>query len=405
MESHSLFEVNEYVKRVLALNFAEPIWINCEISQIKEVRGNYYLELVEQNESEEVIAQASAVIWYKSFLFLKAKLGDLLPSILAIGTHIKLKARIEFNERYGYKINIEDVDPTYTIGQLELNRIKLIERLKNERLWQVNKSLNLPTVIQRVAVISSLNAAGYIDFVQQLHTNSYGYHYDITLFEAAMQGQNTERETCSALENIFSKKAQFDAIFIIRGGGSKIDLSYFDNFNIAAKIAKSPLCVIAGIGHEIDLSVTDMVAKLSLKTPTACATMLIDHMLQYESQVQDYQAKIETIANLTIERQSNILEYALELLRSKPFELITNLLLDCDKIQNDIKTHTDYIFKLEGLKCDHILELIKSHDPISVLKKGFSLVRQNGVVVSKKSKFVEGASLEIEFQDGKITLN
>lgn len=403
MESHSLFEVNEYVKRVLALNFPEPIWINCEISQIKEVRGNYYLELVEQNENEEVIAQASAVIWYKSFLFLKAKLGDLLPSILALGTHIKLKARIEFSERYGYKINIEDVDPTYTIGKLEMNRLKLIERLKNEGLWQVNKSLNLPTIIQRVAVISSSNAAGYIDFVQQLKGNSFGYQYEISLFEAAMQGQNTERETCAALESIFSRKLEFDAIFIIRGGGSKIDLSYFDNFNIASKIAKSPLCVIAGIGHEIDLSVTDMVSKLSLKTPTACASMIIDHMLQYESLVIEYQAKIEVIANLTIERQSSILDYALEVIKSKPNEIFINLNLQFEKIQSDIKTHLDYIFKLEGIKCDHIVELIASHDPISVLKKGFSLIRQNGKVVSKKTKLTTGASLEIEFQDGKVT--
>lgn len=405
MESHSLFEVNEYVKRVFALNFAEPIWINCEISQIKEVRGNYYLELVEQNDNEEVIAQASAVIWYKSFLFIKAKLGELLPSILSIGTHIKLKARVEFNERYGYKINIEDVDPTYTIGQLELNRIKLIERLKGEGLWQINRSLNLPTVIQRIGVISSSNAAGYIDFVEQLKSNAYGYQFQITLFEAAMQGQNTERETCSALDLIFERKDLFDAIFIIRGGGSKIDLSYFDNFNIAAKIAKSPLCVIAGIGHEIDLSVTDMVSKLSLKTPTACASMVIDQMVFYESQIQEYLSKVETITNLTIERQSNTLQYTMDVLKTKPQEIISNAIIECSNIENEVKTHSDYIFKLEGLKCDHIIDLILSHDPIFVLKKGYSLVRQNGLVVSRKSKLEEGVSLEIEFQDGKVILN
>ena len=304
-----------------------------------------------------------------------------------------------------YKINIEDVDPTYTIGQLELNRIKLIERLKNEGLWQVNRSINLPNVIQRMAVISSSNAAGYVDFVEQLRSNPYGYQYQITLFEAAMQGHNTERETCSALDLIFNSKDHFDAIVIIRGGGSKIDLSYFDNFNIAAKIAKSPLCVIAGIGHEIDLSVTDMVVKLSLKTPTACASMVIDHMVSYESQIQDFLGKVETITNLTIERQSNTLQYTLYVLKTKPQEILSNAIIECANIENEVQTHSDYIFKLEGVKCDHIIELIISHDPVFVLKKGYTLVRQHGLVVSRKSKLEEGVSLEIEFQDGKFLLN
>jgi exodeoxyribonuclease VII large subunit len=180
LETHSLFELNEYIKRVIALNFPEPLWINCEIAQIKEVRGNVYIDLVEQDNQDNIIAQASAVIWYKSYLFIKNKLGHLANSLLSVGTHVKVKVIVEFNERYGYKLVIEDIDPTYTLGRLEINRQKIIERLKADQLFDLNKCIELPAVIQKIAIISSDQAAGYKDFIAQISENQYGYHFSFS---------------------------------------------------------------------------------------------------------------------------------------------------------------------------------------------------------------------------------
>ena len=199
MSSYTLFELNEYIKRVIALNFQEPVWIECEISQVKESRGNFYLDFVQKKEdSDEVVAQSSGYLWYKSALFLKKKLGDLFAALLKDGTAVKIKVYIEFHERYGLKLNIEDIDPSFTIGQLEMLRQKIIQRLKEEGKLNSNKLIPIPSVVQKIAVISSETAAGYIDFVQQIQHNIYGYQFTHTLFSAALQGSNTEKKVTAA---------------------------------------------------------------------------------------------------------------------------------------------------------------------------------------------------------------
>ena len=281
--SYSLYELNEYIRRVIALNFAEPIWVNAEISQIKEVRGNVYMDLVyHDDQTNEIKAQISAGIWFKSYLFLKNKLGALLPSLLSEGTHVLLKVQVEFTERYGMKLIVEDIDPSFTIGQMEMNRQKILQKLFDEGLTHQNKLTKLPVVIQRIAVISSDNAAGYIDFINHLSQNPYGYQFKTTLFRASLQGQNTEREVCQALNDISEDASKYDCTVIIRGGGSKLDLAWFDNFNIGARIAKSPIPVMTGIGHDINATVADTVAHTTLKTPTAAADFIISHNICFE---------------------------------------------------------------------------------------------------------------------------
>ncbi|MCZ2336866.1 MAG: exodeoxyribonuclease VII large subunit [Chitinophagales bacterium] len=318
-ESYTLYELNEYIKRVIALNFPELIWVNCEIASVKEVKGNVYLDLVyHDDKSDEVTAQMQASIWYKTHLFLKNKLGALLPSLLSGGTHVLIKVFVAFNERYGMKLVIEDIDPSFTIGQMEMNRQKILHQLQNEGLIFVNRQRPIPSVIQRIAVISAHNAAGYIDFVQQLTNNIYGYRYDITLFSASMQGQYTERDVCKALDTIAEQAEKFDVAVIIRGGGSKLDLAWFDNFNIGAKIAKSPLPVITGIGHEIDNTVADVVAGISLKTPTAVADHLINHNAEFESGVINVEQWIVQLAQRILKSHEISLVHITQLLSLIP---------------------------------------------------------------------------------------
>lgn len=404
-QSYSLYELNEYVRRVISLNFPEPIWVNCEISQIKEVRGNVYLDLIYHDEnSGDITAQISANIWYKSHLFLKNKLGELLPSILKEGIHVLIKVQVDFNERYGLKLVIEDIDPAYTIGQVELNRQKLIQKLTNEGWINKNKLIDLPKVIQRIAVISAANAAGYIDFIKHLENNSYGFKFHVELFNAAMQGPNTERDVCNALKEIEQSETSFDVKIIIRGGGSKLDLSWFDNYNIGVEIAKSSIPVITGIGHDIDNSVSDIVANTSLKTPTAVADFIIQHNVQFESNINWTLQSIQQISQKIVRQQETLLNQSIQYLVLLPREIvrahelnITQILNQCLSLASfNLQKHRAYLVSTE--KQIHLM------NPTNILRKGYTIVRQNNKVVSLSTFFNRNIDTQIEFYDGEITV-
>lgn len=404
--SYSLYELNEYIRRVIALNFTEPIWVNAEISQIKEVRGNVYMDLVyHDDQTNEIKAQISAGIWFKSYLFLKNKLGSLLPSLLSEGTHVLLKVQVEFTERYGMKLIVEDIDPSFTIGQMEMNRQKILQKLFDEGLTHLNKLTKLPAVIQRIAVISSDNAAGYIDFINHLSQNPYGYQFKTTLFRASLQGQNTEREVCQALNDISEDASKYDCTVIIRGGGSKLDLAWFDNFNIGARIAKSPIPVMTGIGHDINATVADTVAHTTLKTPTATADFIINHNMDFEAKIIETTNWITQLAGRYLRQHELMLGQTNQMLSMLPMEKIKNQHLNIDNrfnqlitlAKNKLRKHQDQI-----TFADKQMEILQ---PSNMLKKGYTIIRQNAGVVSRLQAFDKNGKTEIEFFDGKLELN
>jgi len=404
--SYSLYELNEYIRRVVALNFPEPVWVNAEVAQIKEVRGNVYLDLIHHDEkSNEITAQISANIWYKSHLFLKNKLGNLLPSLLIQGTHLQMKVQVEYSEKYGMKLTIEDIDPAYTIGQMEMKRQKIIQQLDDEGYTQLNKLHILPNVIQRVAVISSETAAGYIDFYNHLDNNNYGYKYKITLFSAALQGLNTEKEVCAALQTIGENYTDYDCIIIVRGGGSKPDLAWFDNYNIGTAIAKSPLPVIVGIGHEIDTTVADILANRSLKTPTAVANFLIDHNGQFEVSVIEITERIGQVTKQMLREYEISLASIAQMIQLFPNEIIRNS-------ANKLNVLHQQIFVAAKQKCNsqyQIIDLSKQqielYDPINTLKRGYVMVLQDKTIVPRAAKFKKNHPTEIHFYDKIIKIN
>lgn len=402
-QSYSLFELNEYVRRVISLNFPEPIWVNCEISQIKEVKGNVYLDLIYHNEDTgEITAQISANIWYKSFLFLKNKLGEILPSILKEGIHVLLKVQVEFNERYGLKLVIEDIDPAFTIGQMEIQRQKIIQKLTNEGWIDLNKQIKLPNVIQRVAVISALNAAGYKDFTTHLHQNANGYAFRIDLYNAAMQGQNTEREVCAMLQKIGASEIHYDAVLIIRGGGSKIDLSWFDNYNIGVEIARCPYPVITGIGHEIDNTVADIVANTYLKTPTAVADFLININETFESNVNWLVQSIQQIGQRQVKQEEILLNKTIQILALLPSEIIRTHYQSVDQIMKQCFTHTKLLIQKHRNTLDFNEKSISLLNPANVLRKGYAIIRQSNTIIDSKIKYKTSSETYIEFHDGQI---
>ena len=403
-ETFTLFDLNEYLKRVIALNFPEPVWISCEIAQIKNARGNYYLDLVQQNDKEEVIAQSQAAIWYKSYLFLKAKLGDLLNSLLQEGTQIKIKVNVEFNERYGLKLIIEDIDPAYTLGQMEISRQKILERLKTAGVTEMNKNVSMPRVIQRIAVISSDTAAGFKDFTAHLEENKYGYHFTPTLFPAAMQGQNTEKEVVSQLQEIKQQKQNFDAVVIIRGGGSKLDLAYFDNYNIGYAIATMPIPVLTGIGHEIDLSIADLMAHLSLKTPTAVADYIVEQALHFESQLDELHHQTKLLAGYRLQQAALQLENYIFQIQTRPREVIRFASHQLDTSWNDLIQAIDNSLKNHQKELTSIGTALHLSDPSHILKRGFVMVRQQDQYIGRSTDLDKGKEMSLTFYDGTIEI-
>ena len=398
MEAYSLYDLNEYIRRVIALNFPESLWITCEISSIKNSRGNYYIDLVQQNENEEVIAQGSAVLWYRNFIFLKSKLGELLDPLLKDGLQIKIKVNIDFNERYGLKLVVEDIDPTYTLGQMELARKKILERLRNEGVLELNKEKRLPAVIQNIAVISSETAAGYIDFKEHLSNNAFGYSYRIHLYQAAMQGQNTEKEILNALREIETEK--FDVVVIIRGGGSKLDLAAFDNFNIGMEIAKFPIPVLTGIGHEIDNTIADIVAYDSLKTPTAVANFIIDRSQLFESEfLLKYENILQHIKDKIV-YENEKLNYTYTLITQKPLTVLEKHKLNINHFYSILLQLKNNIIHQEKSNLHNFDQLIELSRPEKIMKRGFVLVKNGDHFITNLSEVKNIDTAEIVFQDG-----
>jgi len=402
LEAYSLFEVNQYIKRVLALNFEEPIWVECEINQVSNSRGNLYLDLIEKSEdTDQIVAKSAATIWYRQYLFIKKKLNKLTESILTEGVKVKLKVNIEFSERYGMSLNILDIDPAFTFGQFELNRQKIIEQLRAKDLLDKNGMHRLPTVIQKIAVISSETAAGYQDFINQILENGYGYHFDIDLFQAAMQGQKTEREVVDALRS--AQESNYDVIAIIRGGGSKLDLAGFDNYNIAFEIANCDIPVFTGIGHDIDQTVSDIVSNQVLKTPTAVANFILDHNVEFESEITYLLQLISQKTASILDDKKSDLARADEQLKSIPALILNSKKLQIEKLESDIFSKSIETVKSKLQSIDNIEKIIKVLEPKNVMKRGFSLVKQNGKYISRKNNLIKG-KISIEFFDGSVDL-
>src|SRR5690606_4642205 len=228
--------------------------------------------------------------------------------LLRPGLAVKLKVNVDYHERYGFKLIIEDIDPAFTIGQLAIQREAILQALSRKGLLDMNKRHALPVVIQRLAVISSSRAAGWIDFSEHLTSNRYGYAIRHVLFESAMQGQSVERDMLAAFDSIEARKEDFDAVAILRGGGGRTDLSVFDNQAVAERLAGFPLPVLVGIGHEIDQSILDVVAHSSLKTPTALADFIIEHNLAFDMRLERLSRVIRQAAEARITGEKRQLE-------------------------------------------------------------------------------------------------
>jgi exodeoxyribonuclease VII large subunit len=298
----SLTELQLIIKDSLYLALPGMYWVVAEISEIKEnYAGHCFIELVEKHPDEiNVRARVRAVIWSKRYSFLKPLFESITGESLKDGFKVLLRVTVEYHEIYGLSLVINDIDPSFTIGEMAVRRKQIIKRLEEEGVFSMNKELDFPILPKRIAVISSKNAAGYSDFCKHLAGNSYGFTFHTLLFDASMQGTETEKSVLDALDSISEHLELFDIVVIIRGGGSQTELSWFDNYKIAYHITQFPLPVLTGIGHEKDITVTDLVAYQSLKTPTAAADYIVNTVSETENHLVEMSSSISDLAHSVI---------------------------------------------------------------------------------------------------------
>ncbi len=376
----SLSELNQEVSSVVNRTFSEGAWIKAEISTIQE-RGHCYLELIEkEQDTDAIVARANANIWRSAYVALRIKFVKGTGVQLAAGMKVLVFGRPTFHPQYGYSINITDIDPEYTAGDAALRRAAIVRRLKDEGVYELNKELEVPQLIKRIAIVSASGAAGYGDFMNQLTSNTGGYKYKTELFEALMQGESAESSIIAALDRVAQRSGEFDVVAIIRGGGAATDLSCYDRYDIAFAVAQFPLPIITGIGHDRDVSIVDEVACLHLKTPTAVASFIIESSVACEMRLNNIAQSL-----------NDIVKQYINLHRSKIEIVETNLAANAKMC---LESHRH---KLE--MAEQVIELAS---PQNVLKRGYSMTMSGERVITKASELKEGETLTTILSDGKI---
>lgn len=445
----SLLQLNGLVKEVLKENLIKTYWIVAEISEIRQnYSGHCYLEFIQKDEdSDNPVAKARANIWANTYRLIKPYFETSTNSTLTQGMKILVNVSVEFHELYGFSLTVHDIDPAYTVGDMEQKRTLTIQKLVADGVFEMNKELEMPVVPQRIAIISSNTAAGYDDFISQLTNNEFGFVFYTCLFQSYMQGEAAESSILNSIDRIHNNVDNFDVVVIIRGGGSRAELSCFDSYNLASNICQFPLPVIAGIGHERDQSVVDMVANTRVKTPTAAAAFLIDKLSEFANEVYSMSEQIISEAQNIIDNKEHEIEliserltyfsnnmvrekkeilfrsgYNIALASSRKFSVANSEIseienrvsyswLDMLKIQKrQIKVEQDKLslslkslLHNQNLIVDSTQRLLNQCEPVTILKKGFSITTLNGKQIKNIENIKEGTQIETQFINGKIS--
>ena len=403
MSRISLQQLNQLVASVINQTFTDAVWITAELSDVRVAsNGHCYMQLVEKDPKRgTMLAFANAHIWSNRWWLIRDTFQQQTGQAFASGIKVLLQVQVTMHEAYGYSLNILDVDPTYTLGEMARRRQQIIAQLQEDGVIDMNRELPFPTLPQRIAIISASEAAGYGDFCHQLHDNEWGLCFYTHLFPATMQGDKTESSVIAALEKISMYEDLFDVVVIIRGGGASADLASFDSYDLAFYIANFPLPVITGIGHDRDQTVLDRVAHTSVKTPTAAAALLIDALSQQLSDLQDIQEAIVDNTHGRIEREQLHLNRLINLVRGTHISLgqqLNRLQLTGERI----KMLTTQRIQSDNQKLTYLERTIQMAQPDNILKRGFSITRLNGHAIRSAAEVPTGAKLEIQTADGRL---
>ncbi len=398
----TLSALQNSIKGALSERFPLPLWVSAEISELKvNYSGHCYLELVEKGEIDGLArASARAVIWRNNYSVLSSLFQTQTGQRLEAGMKVLVKVLVNFHELYGLSLQITDINPAYTLGESERLRLQTIAQLKSDGVWDLNSEQVLPMLTQRIAVISSRNAAGYQDFCNEI--NGSGYHFAITLFDAFMQGAGAEESIIIALEAIAESSDEFDAVVVIRGGGSVADLNCFNSYRLSSHVAQFPLPVVAGIGHDKDVSVVDMVAHTSLKTPTAVATWLVERMAQIEGYLNSAALMIHDSAMSTMRSAELSLERYLGDVRLFSERIITSNMQMLDNTSSVLTERAEQLVLREQQRLAALTANVEMHSTEHLLRLGFSIARCNGVALRSVKELAPGDNITITLADGEV---
>lgn len=426
MQSHvySLFEFNQLVRSTLEAMYPDRYLITAEVASLKlDQKGHCYLDLVERDE-HTVVAQMRATIWASQFRGISRRFSVATGMELSKGMKLLTEAGLSYHERYGLSLSIFDIDPAYTLGEMALKRREVLARLEKEGLLEKNRLLEMSIVPLNVAVISSPGAAGYEDFVHHLYENPYSYPFSITLLKTVMQGDSAEPSIIKALEKCEEHLQVFDVVVIIRGGGGNADLQCFDSYDIGKHIANLSIPVLAGIGHERDRTVVDEVAHTSVKTPTAAAVFLIETVRRFDLRLSELETGLlsahrrlihdhlsdlyrvsrdleRSITRFLVQEEGRMRSFEVSLGNSKKLisvmrEKVGSLWRECFGVMKQrlreqemglahsftlLKTHVKTLLSGKAGNLKELGNIIKHLDPLSVMKRGFSITYKEGVLI------------------------
>ena len=421
----TLREFNNRIKRLLNNPAVCNCWICADLSDVNVRGGHCYLELLEKDErTGATVAKMRGIIWANRFAYLRQKFLQVTGQDLRSGMKVMLEVSVNYHEQYGISLIITDIDPSYTLGDMERLRREILARLKADGIIDMNKQLDFPAVPQRIAIVSAAGAAGYGDFMNQLHNNAYGLQFYTCLFPAVMQGKETVPSVTAALDRINRHIDLFDCVVIIRGGGSTSDLNSFDDYNLAAHVAQFPLPVVVGIGHERDVTILDYVACRRVKTPTAAAELLIgcgvealahidvlreaivsiarEYITEAQLQMQYLTSTIPLVAGNIVERNRTRLQHIMQIV---PLTAQSRIAQGNERLQfflKQMQQASAQTIMREKMRLTAIYEKVQILSPQNTLRRGYSLTTVNGHAVTDASQLAAGETITTRFACGTV---
>lgn len=421
----SLLEVNRSIQRTLAERYSSSFWVKAEINKLNFYKhsGHCYPELVEKLD-DKIIAQVRGTLWRDDYKRVNLQFLETLKEPLKDGIKVLMLAKIHFDPVYGISLQIIDIDPAFTLGDLEREKQENLDRLKKEGLFNLNRLLDMPLLPKRIAIVSVETSKGYSDFMNILETNTWGYRFFTMLFPALLQGDRAAQDISRQLDRIRKVALHFDVLAIIRGGGGDVGLSCYNDFSLAKSICEFPIPVLTGIGHSTNETVSELVAHVNAITPTKLAEYLIQQFHDFSIPVQEAQKLVvETSRRLLIEANSAI-QNETRLFRSVAAKSLSHNSQSIRELASQIRTGSQLALREQksGLlqqqerlnsgavavirnrhqeigNLDRNLELLK---PENVLRRGYSITRLNGKVISNVDTIADGSEVDTQLLHGNL---
>lgn len=404
MQTYTLYELNAHVRALIEEGTDAAYWVQGELMEGREgYGGHFYGEMVEKSDATgNIVARARIIIWARTYNMIALRFRRETGQSLRPGIRVLMQVKVTFSELYGYSLNVQDIDGTYTLGDMARRRQEILQRLEEDGIIDDNRTLPLPTLLRHIAVVSSATAAGYGDFSRQLLENGYGLAFRLRLFPAVMQGTQVPESIASALTAIADEAEEWDAVVIIRGGGATSDLSDYDSYQLAACIAQHPLPVFTGIGHDRDETVPDRVAHMAFKTPTAVAAFIVEHQLKRLGELQNLQQRISSSVGQVLQHGRQRMALLQQRIPSMATLLLEREYQRLSHLGMLIPMTTATVMERQRHRLDMLEQHLRGMDPELLLSRGYTMTMVDGHILTDISSVAEGLLVTTRMRGGEI---